>query len=87
MKAYGVFHLFDEDGGFGDAIEQSELLDIYEIKKDAEAFITKYENPHVYETGLKCGVLKLDEINIILHKDFDLEKEPKEAWFEPEWWK
>ena len=30
-KVYGVFHLYDEDGGFGDAIRQKDLICILRV--------------------------------------------------------
>lgn len=37
-KVYGVFHLYDEDGGFGDAIRQKELICIFDSEKKSKCF-------------------------------------------------
>ena len=62
---YGVFHHFDTDGGFGDAIRQEELICVFEDLEMAEAFKKKYERPHIYETpydDLECGELIIKEL-------------------------
>ena len=45
---FGVFHEYDTDGGFGDAISQKDLICIFETLEKAEEFKKKYENPHVF---------------------------------------
>ena len=40
-KVYGVFHLYDEDGGFGDAIRQKDLICIFDSEEKANAFKEK----------------------------------------------
>ena len=84
MKVYSVYHDYDTDGGFGDAISQRELLATFESKEDADTYIAKYENPHIYErpyAGLECGVLTLEEVEVISHDDFDFDEEPKDIWW------
>ena len=64
-KVYGVFHLYDEDGGFGDAIRQKELICIFDSEEKANAFKEKYQNPHEYSEPydkLYCGELQVEEL-------------------------
>lgn len=64
-KVYGVFHLYDEDGGFGDAIRQKDLICIFDSKEKANAFKEKYQNPHEYSEPydmLYCGELEVREL-------------------------
>lgn len=46
-KIYLVNHCFDEDGGFGDAIPQEEVICGFDNREDANRFVEKYSNPHI----------------------------------------
>ena len=74
MKTFGVFHIFDVDGGFGDAIPQEELICTFNSVEEAWDFIKKYEKPHVYDCPyqcLECGKLELRELPTTYNeKDF-----------------
>ena len=74
MKTFGVFHIFDVDGGFGDAIPQEELICTFNSVEEAWDFIKKYEKPHVYDCPyqcLECGQLELRELPTTYNeKDF-----------------
>ena len=62
---YGVYHLYDVDGGFGDAISQKDLLCVFLNKEEAEKFAKEYENEHVYDTPyapLYCGTMVVEEL-------------------------
>lgn len=65
MSKFGVFHIFDVDGGFGDAIGQQELICIFDTEEQANEFKTKFEKPHVYDRPyqcLECGKLEVKEL-------------------------
>lgn len=74
MKTFGVFHIFDVDGGFGDAIPQEDLICTFNSVEEAWDFIKKYEKPHVYDCPyqcLECGQLELRELPTTYNeKDF-----------------
>lgn len=74
MKIFGVFHIFDVDGGFGDAIPQEDLICTFNSEEEAKNFIKKYEKPHVYDIpyqSLECGKLELRELPTTYNeKDF-----------------
>lgn len=83
MKTFGVFHIFDVDGGFGDAIPQEELICTFNSVEEAWDFIKKYEKPHVYDCPyqcLECGQLELRELPTTYNeKDFWwLSEEPED---------
>lgn len=62
---FGVFHKYDTDGGFGDAISQKDLICIFDSLEKAEEFKKKFENPHVYAcpyADLECGELIIEEL-------------------------
>lgn len=75
MKTYSVFHNYSVDGGFGDSVYCTDLVAIFESKEDAEAYVKKYNNPHVYDRPydeLWAGELEIKENEIIMHKDFNI---------------
>ena len=49
-KIYLVNHCFDVDGGFGDAIPQEEVICGFDNREDANEFVEKYSNPHIYDS-------------------------------------
>ena len=76
MNIFQVVHVYDEDGGFGDAIRCEKVVAVFESEEDAKAFVERFARPHVYDKPyayLMCGELDIWEINVIQHKDFDLE--------------
>lgn len=67
MKVYIVKHVYDVDGGFGDAIGEEDVLCGFASKAEAEAFVSAYERPHVYDrpyNDLWCGTLVVEELNM-----------------------
>lgn len=66
-KIYLVNHCFDVDGGFGDAILQEEVICDFDNREDADEFVEKYSNPHIYDSpyaSLECGILRVEELNM-----------------------
>ena len=66
-KIYLVNHCFDVDGGFGDAIPQEEVICGFDNREDANGFVEKYSNPHIYDSpyaSLECGILRVEELNM-----------------------
>jgi len=48
---FNIYHHFDVDGGFGDAVSNKTLVATVECTEDeVKAFIEKYDNPEVYDT-------------------------------------
>ena len=85
MKIFNVFHLYDEDGGFGDPVGQEELIASFENKSDAEEFANLLSNPHVYDkpyADLSCGYIEVRELDVISHAEFDASKVDKAKY----WW-
>ena len=87
MSKFAVFHIFDVDGGFGDAIAQKEIICVFDTEEQANAFKAKYEKPHVYDPAhikrLECGKLEVREFPTTYNeKDFwwlhDSEEEEEE---------
>lgn len=83
-KIYQVFHSYDVDGGFGDAVEREELIASFENKADADAVVERYSYPHVYDSpyaDLMMGLLYVTEVEIIPHAEFDLDSfESRFSW-------
>lgn len=68
MEVYIVKHVYDVDGGFGDAICVSDVLCGFTNKTEAEAFVGAYSKPHVYDrpySNLTCGDLVIDVLTMI----------------------
>lgn len=80
MKIYNVFHHYDDEGNFGDPISQKDLVASFMDEEDAKAFASKYSNPYVYNSyyGLTCNKLKIEEMEIITHDEFDIDKTPED---------
>lgn len=69
---YLVLHVFDIDGGMGDAKTNEEVVACFENKDDAYRFVEKYTNKFVYNElhdELWCGELYAEEIHLMDHKD------------------
>ena len=84
---YQVVHQYDVDGGFGDAIPRVDVLEVFESKKNAEKFVEKFGNPHMYDKPyheLWCGNLFIKEIEVVPEQEIDewLESYNKEDM----WW-
>lgn len=89
MKIYNVVHYYDVDGGFGDAVPQSQVLYTFSSKAEADKFVEKYNNPHCYEkpySELWCGELKVKEQTIFDNVDELADKvydyDGKQLWWE-----
>ena len=84
MQIFDVVHLYDVDGGFGDAVGREKTLVTFTNYDDALAFVKKYEKPHVYDVPysyLECGELQIVERTILSSlSEFDTE-EVKHFWW------
>lgn len=77
-KIYEVVHMYDEDGGFGDAVQVSDVVARFSDKTKADEFVEEYADPHVYDkpyADLDCGYLKVREVEL------DKAIEPKDMWW------
>lgn len=73
---YAVYHCYDVDGGFGDAVPQKDLLCVFTSKDEAEQFIKEYEDVHIYDepySELECGLLIMEELPTTFN--------PEKAWW------
>ena len=72
MTIYGVFHIYDVDGGFGDAIECEDLICVFKTMEEATAFAEANANPHIYDSpyaDLKCGQLEVRLLPTVVDRD------------------
>lgn len=82
MMLYSVYHCYDVDGEFGDAIPEERLMAIFENEADAKAFVEKYHTPYVYKkphAELYCNAYEIRETEIVSHKDFNINHGPR--WY------
>lgn len=67
-KLFAVFHEYDVDGGFGDAVGTSDFVGcIYATDEEAKAYLEKWDKPKVYAhpySDLYCFGVKLEEVKI-----------------------
>lgn len=72
MTVYLVKHFYAVDGGYGDAIPNEDTVACFDNKEDADAFVEKYSNPHVYDrpyAELTCGDLDVEELTVLSHEE------------------
>lgn len=88
---YTVTHIYDVDGGFGDAIGEETLINTFLTEEEANAFVAKYSKPHVYDIPydkLHCGELRVDKVEINRNPDdchmWWLHDEDDESWEDDE---
>lgn len=65
---YQVVHFYDVDGGFGDAISQQDVVEVFASEEDAQEFVSRFSRPHVYDVpyaALECGQLEVVPMAIV----------------------
>ena len=78
-KLYIVYHVYDVDGGFGDAVSRDVPVFVAPASI-AKAYCEKWDNEHPYEKPydfLECGYLFCKELPDLITED-DLDKPPHE---------
>ena len=79
MKIYNVYHVYDVDGGYGDAVPTESLVASFESEMDAKEFVQTYSNPFVYKKPyeeLCCNDYIVREAELITHAEFDINNAP-----------
>ena len=69
---FGVFHIYDVDGGFGDAVEVKDLILVCVSKEEATEVVKSFSNEHTYRVPyeeLKCGKLVVEELPTTLENN------------------
>ncbi len=68
-KMYNVFHCYDTDGGFGDAVSQTELVGtVWANDAEIAEFIEKWNKPQVYDrpyADLYFGTVYAEEVKVV----------------------
>ena len=49
-KIYLIKHVYDVDGGFGDAIQQEEIIGYLTSEKEAAEYCNMYSKPFIYDS-------------------------------------
>ena len=65
---YDVIHIYDEDGGFGDAVTCEEKILTFEKEEDADKFVELFSKERVYDKPymkLYCGTLEVRESEVL----------------------
>ena len=65
---YAVYHMYDTDGGFGDAIPQENMVGIVmATEEEINAFVEKWDKPEVYDrpyADLYHHIVRAEKIDI-----------------------
>lgn len=82
---YGIYHEYEEDGGFGDAVHQSDLVAICESEELAHEYVKKHSHTVVYwepYDSLTCGTLEVvDFKDMLVVTEDTIERSPfNEYW-------
>ena len=51
---YIVYHDYDVDGGFGDAIYESDIVCAFATEEEAKAYVEKWDNTIIYDKPYDC---------------------------------
>ena len=73
-KIYVIKHIYDVDGGFGDAVAMEEVIGFCTSEEEAQKYVEKYQNEHVYDrpySDLFCGELVVEELRKISDECFE----------------
>ena len=65
---YAVYHVYETEGEFGDAIGQEELVALCDNETLAKEWAKKFDRTHVYDKSydeLHCGTLLVRSLNDI----------------------
>lgn len=78
MKTYIIKHIYDVDGGFGDAVTKESIVGIVNCTaEEIKEFLDKYSKPLPYDEPysiLVCHALVAEEIDIVPLSE--IEKDP-----------
>lgn len=72
---YGIYHLWQTDGGFGDAVAQEALIGVTDDEEKAKAYVERWSNPHVYDKPY--DELHRGELTYAKLKVLDLDQDPE----------
>lgn len=68
MSMYIIKHVYDVDGGLGDAIEREDVVGVVDCTKaELDAFLKEYNKPIVYDepyNWITCHTLIAEEIEV-----------------------
>jgi len=76
---YGIYHMYDVDGGFGDAVPKQELVATCESEEIAKKYCEKHDKNHIYDrpyADLYCGKLVYGKINVPVITEENIELSP-----------
>lgn len=70
---YAIFHGYDEDGGFGDAVWVENLTGVvWATDEEIAAYLERYDKPEVYDhpyADLTCHSLRAEKLSIAENLD------------------
>ncbi len=66
---FGIYHVYDMEGDFGEAIPEYELIAVCEDEDFANEWAKTFDRTHIYEKStddLQCGTLKVESMDRII---------------------
>lgn len=86
---YAIYHCYDVDGGFGDAVSQDTLVGIcYATQEEIDEFLAEWDKPEVYDkpyADLYHHCVRADQLSVSELKDIvPYYKGGHYPWAEPE---
>lgn len=68
-KLYAIYHTYDTDGGFGDAIPQTDhVATVMATEEEIKEFLDKWCKPEVYEhpyADLSCHYVHAEPVEVV----------------------
>ena len=78
QSMYGIWHVYDVDNGYGDAMPQQELVAVCADKELANKYADMHSNPHVYEQSYndlyegELIVRPMDKVIVVTQENVDI---------------
>lgn len=72
---YVILYHEDVDGGFGDAVPTTTPIAVFDVKSQAEKYVRKHSNPHIYDkpyASLETGLLTIETFLLNSPRAIDL---------------
>lgn len=85
MALYNVYHIYDEDGGFGDAVSMEQHVATVECtKEEIEEFIKEFDKTEAYDhpyATLECHTIRVEEARTVTMEELRKDPYGDGGWF------
>lgn len=84
-KLYAIYHIYDEDGGFGDAVCIRDMVGVvWATKEELDAFLKQWDKMEVYDipyATLTCHAIEAEAIEPTDISQFKPYSTDPDDWF------